>query len=130
DTPRILTLADGNIDRVKLLFLFQLTFTGTPCIYYGDEVGMSGGGDPSCRACMVWESEKQNQDLFHYVQALITLRKSNDVYANDASFQFLDGSHDENTIIYERKNDSTQVMFVVNNQATPTSVKLLTSGSF
>jgi len=130
DTPRILTLADGNIDRVKLLFLFHLTFIGTPCIYYGDEIGMNGGGDPGCRACMVWEHEKQNQDLFHYVQALITLRKSNDVYANRASFQFLDGNHDENTIIYERKHDSMQVIFVINNQTTSTSINLLTSGLF
>ena len=42
DTPRILTIANENKDRLKLLFLFQLTFIGSPCIYYGDEIGMTG----------------------------------------------------------------------------------------
>ena len=58
DTPRIITLANGNLDKVKLLYLFQLSFIGTPCLYYGDEIGMTGGQDPECRACMIWD-EKQ-----------------------------------------------------------------------
>ena len=46
DTPRILTLARGNLEQVKLLYLFQLSFIGTPCIYYGDEIGMAWWNGP------------------------------------------------------------------------------------
>ena len=28
---------------------FQMTMPGAPCIYYGDEIGMSAGDDPDCR---------------------------------------------------------------------------------
>ena len=34
---------------------------GSPCIYYGTEVGLAGGNDPACRACMVWDKDKQDQ---------------------------------------------------------------------
>ena len=32
--------------------LFQMTYPGTPCIYYGDEIGMEGGKDPDNRRAM------------------------------------------------------------------------------
>ncbi|TWD94527.1 alpha amylase catalytic subunit [Neobacillus bataviensis] len=42
DTPRVLTVCDENIDKLKLLFLFQLSFIGTPCIYYGRRNRING----------------------------------------------------------------------------------------
>ncbi|MFC0302652.1 glycoside hydrolase family 13 protein [Virgibacillus soli] len=115
DTPRILTLANGQIERVKLLYLFQLTFIGTPCIYYGDEIGMSGGQDPGCRACMIWEDEKQNHDLLHYIQALIQLRKSDKVFSNQAHFRFLKADDKTNTLIFEKYHAHKRVIIIVNN---------------
>jgi cyclomaltodextrinase / maltogenic alpha-amylase / neopullulanase len=50
DTPRLRTLCGDDLDSVRLAFLAQLTLPGAPCIYYGDEIGMSGGADPDCRA--------------------------------------------------------------------------------
>ena len=43
DTPRALTRAGGDKERMRLLLLSLLTFTGSPVIYYGDEIGMTGG---------------------------------------------------------------------------------------
>ncbi len=42
DMPRFLTLVGGNKQRLKLAILFQMTWAGAPCIYYGDEVGVQG----------------------------------------------------------------------------------------
>ncbi|MCE5169401.1 hypothetical protein LQV63_08755 [Paenibacillus profundus] len=40
----------GNDKRkMKLAALFQLTFMGTPCIYYGDEVRLDREHDLGCR---------------------------------------------------------------------------------
>lgn len=64
DTPRVLTMCQGETQRLKLLYVFQFSFTGTPCIYYGDEIGLTGGDDPGCRKCMEWDSTKQDLDLF------------------------------------------------------------------
>ncbi|SHH39148.1 glycoside hydrolase family 13 protein [Virgibacillus chiguensis] len=114
DTPRILTIANENIDRIKLLYLFQFSFSGTPCIYYGDEIGMSGGHDPDCRACMEWDEENQNRELFTYVQGLIRLRKTEPLFGNDASFRFLYADDNTNTIAYEKYDEQKRLIFLLN----------------
>ncbi|WP_096273915.1 glycoside hydrolase family 13 protein [Paucisalibacillus globulus] len=115
DTPRVLTLANENIDRVKLLYLFQLSFIGSPCIYYGDEIGMSGGQDPGCRACMEWEEENQNRELFTYIKKLIEWRKKDPVFGNDAEFRFIHADDKYNYAIYEKFNHEKRMVFILNN---------------
>ncbi len=43
-----------EFELLKLLVLFQMTFPGSPMIYYGDELGMWGANDPCCRKPMLW----------------------------------------------------------------------------
>lgn len=38
----------------------QFVLPGMPCIYYGDEIGMEGLGDPFCRAYFKWERVENN----------------------------------------------------------------------
>ena len=46
DTPRMLHTLQGDESAVRLCTLFQMTMPGAPCVYYGDEVGLTGGMDP------------------------------------------------------------------------------------
>ncbi|MFC1480949.1 glycoside hydrolase family 13 protein [Candidatus Neomarinimicrobiota bacterium] len=39
----------------RLMILFQMTYSGAPMVYYGDEAGMWGANDPCPRKPMVWE---------------------------------------------------------------------------
>ena len=48
---------------------------GMPFIYYGDEHGMTGGEDPDCRRGMLWDEDKQDQEMFAYYKKLIQIRK-------------------------------------------------------
>lgn len=114
DTPRILTLANNRKDRVKLLYLFLLSFTGTPCIYYGDEIGMDGTQDPGCRKCMVWEKEKQDLDLFAHIQKLISLRKNHPAFGNKGSFVFVESNND-NITMYQKTYKEEHIIFSINN---------------
>jgi len=41
--------------RARLVALLQMTYVGAPMVYYGDEVGMWGADDPTCRKPMLWE---------------------------------------------------------------------------
>jgi glycosidase len=41
---------------VRLATLLQYTLPGVPCVYYGDEMGMSGYRDPFNRAPMAWKN--------------------------------------------------------------------------
>ncbi|WP_047984441.1 glycoside hydrolase family 13 protein [Ornithinibacillus californiensis] len=124
DTPRILTLANGNPDRVKLLYLFQLSFVGSPCIYYGDEIGMDGGQDPGCRACMEWDETKQDRELFDYLKTLIQLRKQEPVFGNGGDFRFLHASNDKNYIVYEKFNNEKRLIFIINNSTETINVPI------
>lgn len=36
---------------MRLAATLLITYIGVPSIYYGDEVGLSGGNDPDCRRC-------------------------------------------------------------------------------
>ncbi|MDH7515167.1 MAG: alpha-amylase family glycosyl hydrolase [Bacteroidota bacterium] len=48
----------------KLVTVFQMTYTGSPLIFYGDEAGMWGGDDPDCRKPMVWPDSVYDDEEF------------------------------------------------------------------
>lgn len=75
DTDRFLTLCGENIDKFKLAIAFQFLMMGSPAIYYGDEIGMTGGNDPDCRKAMVWDEAGQKNQLWQWYQWLIHIRK-------------------------------------------------------
>jgi glycosidase len=75
DTERLLTKVEGSVDKAKLAFLFQLAYPGAPAIYYGDEIGMSGGNDPECRGAFPWDRRFWNMELRNWVKHLIAERK-------------------------------------------------------
>ncbi|GAE93390.1 neopullulanase [Gracilibacillus boraciitolerans JCM 21714] len=113
DTARILTEAEENKNKIKLLYLFQLSFIGTPCIYYGDEIGMTGGGDPGCRKCMEWDISKQDLNLFQFVQTLLKMRKEVPAFGNRANFRFLEVKND--VVVYQKKAETETLIYVLNN---------------
>lgn len=82
DTPRFLTLALGDESAYRLASLFLMTYPGAPCIYYGDEIGMTGGRDPDCRRAFPWPddssvaSERWNLALLDHTRRAIALRKA------------------------------------------------------
>ncbi|SFA79227.1 MULTISPECIES: glycoside hydrolase family 13 protein [unclassified Bacillus (in: firmicutes)] len=121
DTPRILTQCGGNIDKLKLLYIFQLSFTGSPCIYYGDEVGMTGEQDPGCRKCMVWDTEKQNRDLFNHLKKLISLRKEHQAFRNN-DITFIETNDATNHVIYSKTDGSSEYIFILNNSVDSVNV--------
>ena len=74
DTPRFLTCASGDLATLRLALTFLFTVPGTPCLFYGDEVGLSGGNDPDCRRTFVWAEEAWDKELLHFTRNLIGLR--------------------------------------------------------
>ncbi|MBB6450030.1 glycosidase [Geomicrobium halophilum] len=112
DTARLLTTCQEDKRKMKAAATFQLTYQGTPCIFYGDEVGLTGGDDPDCRKTMIWDEEKQDQDLLSFYKKMIHLRNEH-AALRDGSFRFLMTQSNDPVIAYERKNDSeTFVVFI------------------
>ncbi|TFD99268.1 glycoside hydrolase family 13 protein [Jeotgalibacillus salarius] len=112
DTPRILTECGNNQQRVKQILTVLLTYYGTPCIYYGDEVGLTGGMDPGCRKCMEWNEENQDQDVLNYTKKLISLRKNEPLLANDGDLSFYHIS--ENSLVMKRESHDEAVLILIN----------------
>jgi cyclomaltodextrinase / maltogenic alpha-amylase / neopullulanase len=76
DMPRFLSMARGDKTALKLATLFQMTYPGAPCVYYGDEVGLEGGRDPDCRRAFPWDISQWDTDLWDTIQTCIRLRKA------------------------------------------------------
>ena len=76
DTPRFRHECGGDLRRVRLGLLLQFTAIGAPAIYYGDEIGLEGGGTPDNRRPMRWELNSEECALLDYVKQLIALRKA------------------------------------------------------
>ncbi|TCZ78285.1 glycoside hydrolase family 13 protein [Paenibacillus albiflavus] len=62
------------IQKEMLAAFLQYTLPGSPCIYYGDEVGLEGFEDPFNRRFFPWE--QVNEDLLAYYQELGWIKSS------------------------------------------------------
>lgn len=114
DTSRFLTLLKGDESKMKLASMLLFTYVGTPCLYYGTEVGLEGGGDPDCRRCFPWDRVEESSWLPFY-NKLINVRKSSPELQR-GDFVLLDYS--DNHMVYARTlgEDKTVVAFSVESQ--------------
>lgn len=48
------------VSRLFTAAFLQYVLPGMPCIYYGDEIGMQGFGDPFCRGYFKWDEKDEN----------------------------------------------------------------------
>jgi len=76
DTARFLTIAGGDEASLRLGALLLFTFPGAPSIYYGDEIGLTGGPpDAMARKSFPWDHpETWREALRAYHKELIALR--------------------------------------------------------
>jgi len=87
DTERILTMLSNHLKKLDLAFGMMFVFPGIPCIYYGDEAGLTGGKDPENRKFFPWDH--MNPDIYRSCHKWIDYRKDNDVLIEgDLSFFF------------------------------------------
>ena len=61
--------------RLKMAALWQMTYPGVPCVYYGDEIGMQGFKDPTNRRPYKWDDG--DKDLLATYKKYINLRNNN-----------------------------------------------------
>lgn len=74
DTPRLLTMAHDDKDLALQTLFFMFMQTGSPCIYYGTEMGMDGEQDPDNRKPMDWD--KKDSEIWQLVKDIIHFRRN------------------------------------------------------
>ena len=114
DTPRLLTLCKEDGHRMRLSALFQLTYPGTPCIYYGDEIGMTGEGDPDCRKCMEWDEEKQDAEMLSFYRSTLALRAKHPALRS-VDLRFLQAEEGGKVLVYERRSEDGDRLIIAMN---------------
>ena len=134
DVPRFAGVAGATPAKLKLAYGLTLTLRGVPQLYYGDEIGMTGGGDPDNRHDFPggWMEDRKDafaregrtseqQATFEYVQELLRLRRENDVLrtgklwhleSDDSSYVFLRESDEEKLVVAFHNGKSERQMTI------------------
>lgn len=105
DTARLLTIAEEDKAVAQMTLAFTFLQHGSPCIYYGTEVGMTGENDPDCRKPMIWEKELQDQEFLAFTKELIQLRKQYQEVLSSGTLEFIQADDEKEFIGFKREND-------------------------
>lgn len=79
DTERIFTLLGEDVRKLRLAVALLFCMPGIPCIYYGDEVGLTGGKDPDNRKFYPWGRE--NMEVLQVYREWLDLRQKAPILA-------------------------------------------------
>ena len=140
DDGRFMSENGATIAGLKLANAFLLTTRGVPQLYYGDELAMEGGDEPTTRgdfpggfggdarnAFSAGGRTKDQQELFEYIKRLTTLRRENSVLSNGelvnlyvSEQQYAYARHvklDTAIVVINNDNDAATIEFDVSHIA-------------
>jgi cyclomaltodextrinase / maltogenic alpha-amylase / neopullulanase len=126
DTPRVLTMLGGDRAAVHLAQLAQFTLPGAPCVYYGDEIGLSGGHDPGCRGAMPWgDRDAWDDDTLSWTRALARLRHAHPALRTGST----EVVHARSGVAaYRRRLEGDDVLVLLNSGGAARTVTLTLEG--
>ncbi|MCL2216800.1 MAG: glycoside hydrolase family 13 protein [Defluviitaleaceae bacterium] len=110
---------DTNKNVMMAAVVFQMTWPGSPTIYYGDEAGLHGWTDPDERRPFPWG--KEDPLLMDLHRAIIRLRREYPVLRH-GSVEFLWTNFD--FLSYGRWDGKQKVVVAINSSSRPMEVTL------
>lgn len=136
DTPRIMNILSGapkDMDRyqaanyvlseeerkratelIKPAVLLQFFLPGNPCIYYGDEIGMWGFGDPFNRGYFNWFDTEN--ELCKFIKDISKIKNSN-IALKKGDIKFIKSN--ESVLIMQRVFENTTISAMLNLSSEP-----------
>lgn len=145
DKPRFMALASGDLKvgedakaagwnrtievtnpvgykKLALFHAFNFTIPGIPVVYYGDEIGLTGGNDPDCRRMMRFSNLKTNEkQLFNTVKLLAGYRKT---HLEMIYGEFIEVQVTDQTWVYARRYFDKESIVFLNNSAQAKTFKI------
>lgn len=135
DKPRFMALASGDLkfdedsklagwsrkiekrteeaySKLSIMHSLIMTLPGIPVIYYGDEIGLTGGNDPDNRRMMKFNNlDKNESKLLEKVSFLTHLRKNNPVFLfGDLNFI----KTEKDLLVFSRKYFDKTAIVIIN----------------
>lgn len=113
----------SDYEKLRLALAFVLTQPGAPTIYYGDEFGMTGAGDPDNRRPMRFGKDLSHDERanLEFAQKLTRIRHSvSALWRGDT----LVLNAEADTMAYLRSDIDSAVLVVLNRSQRPRSLSL------
>ena len=124
DVRRFLNQCESNTDGIYGAVFLQATFPGIAGIYYGDEIGLGGGGDPFNREPFPWDSEdKWNKELMKFTTDLMNI-KIGEPILKYGHFQMI--KFDDDYVIFRRKLNNESLLCIVNRDKRKKDIEIET----
>ncbi len=123
DTSRFISIAGK--DKLKLAYVFLMTYPGAPSIYYGNEVGLTGKIDhDDNRRPMLWKKEEQDLELLEFMKRLIQIRKAHGILRQEGEIRFLHQDNDPDILLYKRYQGEQVYYILINRSERPKTMPL------
>lgn len=107
------------VKKQKLAAVIQYTLPGVPSLYYGDEAGVQGFGDPFCRATYPWGNE--DTELLEFYKWLGSIRRENDIFCDSEFYPLVGGL---GSLAYIRKRGNEKFLVAVNRWKEPDRITI------
>ena len=121
DTARYLSAVGGDVTAHHLALVFQFTYVGVPCLYYGDEIGLPVGPDPDCRRAFPWDEAAWNQGTLALVRRLAAARQQSRALQR-GDFQIVHAHGDG--LVFSRTHGDERAVIAMNAGRDPCDLPL------
>ena len=151
DLPRFISLASGDLQfeedsgeagwsrdiqvtdptgykKLSMLTAFIMTIPGVPVVYYGDEIGIPGGGDPDSRRPMRFEGLNEHELITRDIAAGLGNLRQNRMSLIYGDFQVLHLA--DETWVYARRYFDEVTLIAFNKGKKETKIRFELPESF
>lgn len=114
--------------KLAMAYAFLFTIRGIPTIFYGDEVGLAGGGVPDNHRTMPLEASlsKQQIDLRSSIAKLAKIRSTHPALRHGSRTTV----QAETGVLVYRMSLPTDSLYIAMNKGAPTAINSLPAGTY
>jgi cyclomaltodextrinase len=111
DTARLVNECGGSRRDALMVLIMNQFLPGVPVLYYGDEIGLTGGNDPDCRGTFPLVFSKEQKQFLAALEPILGLRKIHQSLSH-GDFSVIESRN--RTLIVKRRFEDCAFTVVVN----------------